>query len=470
MPSLAKLASMMRENAAQRRELPVRSAPSWLLLPGLIFLVAAVATLYQYRRYFPAGPLDLTVYLGGIEAFRNGEPIYQQGYGPIGLPFTYPPAALVLFYPLRLASPETTFHVLEAISFAATFLVAWCVTGMLRYRGTAGRIGAAAAFTGLSLWLEPIQTNSGFGQINAVLMALVVVDLALLRRTRFAGVGIGVAAAVKLVPAIFVLYLILSRRFRAAATAIGTFVALSVAGVAIVPHSAEFWLDAVFIRGDRVVGGMGPHTGANQSLRGFWARIFEETASRASTASVLFWGVSVIAVLVLGLFLAVRAERRGEDAAAMCLVALTALLISPVSWSHHWVWITAFLMVLTDVVMRQRGTVLTIAAGAPALVAAAFTVWPLRATRTSPFQANGIIWVAYRQGDLGTKVGEQLYIVAGLGMLGLAALWLRREPARVDVPRQVARDADAGPVTEMTGTEGTGRSRVDFSSTPIGTT
>jgi alpha-1,2-mannosyltransferase len=466
---LATLASAAHDDPTRRRERPVRPAPDWLLLPGLLFLLVSVACYVQYQRRFPSGPLDLTVYLGGLDAFRNGEPVYQIGYGPLQLPFTYPPFALVLFYPLGIAGLETTHEVLTGLGFAATFLVAWCVTGMLRYQGAAGRIGAAAAITGFAVWLEPVQTNAGFGQINALLMALVVVDLTLLRRTRFAGVGIGVAAAIKLVPGIFVLYLLVTRRFRAAATAMGTFLLLSVIGVVAVPHSAEFWLHGLFISGDRVTGGTGgtgPGSPANQSLRGFFARIFEESATVTSTPALVLWGLSALAVLTLGMFLAVRAQRRGEDAAAMCLVALSALLISPVSWTHHWVWIVPFLMVLTDAVMRLRGTLQTLAVAVPALVAIVFTVWPMRISNGSQMQAHGIIWVAHRHGVLGNEIGLQIYVLTGLAALALAALWLRREPA--DTPERVAADADADHAGEVAGVDAGGRSRVGSSDAPHG--
>ncbi|MFI5844964.1 glycosyltransferase 87 family protein [Catenuloplanes sp. NPDC051500] len=448
----ATLNSIVHSGPTRRRELPVRPAPAWLLIPGLIFLAASLACYVQYQRRFPSGPLDLTVYLGGLDAFKSGEPVYQIGYGPLELPFTYPPAALVLFYPLGLASLETTHEVLSALSFAATFLVAWCVTGMLHYRGAAGRIGASAAITGFAVWLEPVQTNAGFGQINALLMALVVADLTLLRRTRLAGVGIGVAAAIKLVPGIFVLYLLATRRFRAAATAIGAFLVLSAIGVAAVPHSAEFWLHGLFIRDDRVTGGLGgngPASPANQSLRGFFARIFDEAVSVPSTPALVLWALCALAVLVLGMMLAVRAERRGEGAAAMCLVALTALLISPVSWTHHWVWIVPFLVVLSDVVTRLRGTMQTLAAGLPAVVAAVFTVWPLRLNDAAQLQAHGIIWVAHRHGPLGNEIGLQIYVLAGLAALVLAGLWLRREPVGAAEP--IEGDAGRDPAVDGTG-------------------
>ena len=171
--------------------------------------------------------------------------------------------------------------------------------------------------------------------------------------------------------------------------------------------------------------------------------MFEETADNQSTVASILWLAAAVAVVVLGMVLAVRAERRGEDAAAMCLVALTALLVSPVSWTHHWVWITVFLMVLTDAVSRLRGTAQTILVAAPALVAAAFTLWPSRVRDDAPFQANGIVWLAYRHGKIFQTIGEQLYVFAGLTMLVLAVLWLRRdrsagldETARFTVPAQ----------------------------------
>jgi alpha-1,2-mannosyltransferase len=278
--------------------------------------------------------------------------------------------------------------------------------------------------TGLALWLEPVSSNLNLGQVNVVLMLLVVADLAVPDRSRCKGIGVGVAAACKLVPGIFAVYLLLTRRFRAAAVAAGAFVVMTVAGWVVAPHdSTTYWLQGLFLDSSRVSGGNGPAFVANQSLRGVALRTFGET-----TGANVFWVCAVVVVAVAGLALAVLAHRRGEEAVAVVTVAFTALLVSPVSWSHHWVWVVVLLPVLLDVVLRMRGRAQVVAAGLLPGWTMMLVTWPLLARPEDPLSANGIIWVAHRHGQPVHWIGENMYVLAALGTMLLAArhLWTDR--------------------------------------------
>ena len=221
--------------------------PAWFLLPGLAAFAASLATYAQYQRYFPANGLDLGIYRQAVQAFLAGRPVYDLTF-TLGLPYTYPPVTLPLLAPLARLDDAGALQVLTGLSVLALFLSVWLISGLLGYRGVPGRLGAAGAVTGLALWFEPVSSNLGLGQVNALLMLMVVADLALPDRNRCKGVGIGVAAACKLVPGIFVVYLLLTRRFRAAAVATGTFVAMTLAGWVIAPRaSIAFWLHGLFL-------------------------------------------------------------------------------------------------------------------------------------------------------------------------------------------------------------------------------
>ena len=259
------------------------------------------------------------------------------------------------------------------------FLTVWFISGLIGYRGVAGRLGVAGAVTGLALWLEPVSSNLSLGQVNALLMLLVVADLAAPDRIRFKGAGIGVATACKLVPGIFVVYLVLTRRFRAAAVAAGAFVAMTLAGWVVAPRASDaFWLHGLFLDPSRVAAATGPAFVANQSVRGFLLRSFGDTAGAAA-----MWVLSALVITVAGLALALLAHRRGEEAVAVVTVAFTALLVSPVSWSHHWVWVAVLLPVLLDVVLRTDGRVQTVAAGLLPAWTLMLLTWPLPRGRTS---------------------------------------------------------------------------------------
>jgi alpha-1,2-mannosyltransferase len=399
----------------------VRAVPAWFLLPGLGAFLASLAAYVQYVRTFPVNGLDLGIYRQAALAFLAGRQVYDLQF-TLGLPFTYPPVTLPLLTPLAAFDTATAMHILMALTIAATFLTLWCSTSLMGYRGAAGRLGMTCAMTGLALWLEPLNTNLYLGQVNALLMLLVVADLALPGRNRLKGAGIGIAAAIKLVPGIFVVYLLLTRRLRAALVATSAFTITTLIGWLIAPsQSNAFWLHALFLDSSRVSAATGPAFVGNQSLRGVLLRTFGETAGPP-----VFWLLSVVVVSVSGLALAVLAHRRGEEAIAVVTVAFTALLVSPVSWSHHWVWVPVLLLLMADVILRMHGRMQVVAAGLLPIWTMMVLVWPLRQRPQDPLNANGIIWVAHQYRQPVHWLGENMYVVAALGTMLLTAWWLRR--------------------------------------------
>jgi alpha-1,2-mannosyltransferase len=187
----------------------------------------------------------------------------------------------------------------------------------------AGPVTAAAVAVGLAF--EPVRTTLMFGQVNLVLMGMVAVDC-LLPRTRYPrGLLIGVAAAVKLTPAFFVVFFLVRRQYRAAVTVVVTFAGMTGIGMLLAPaDSVTYWRTTIFAAtriGDATYS-------MNQSLRG--------GLSRLGLTSTVPWLVLVVAVLVLAWF---GARRAREPVDALLVVATAGLLVSPVSWTHHWVWI-----------------------------------------------------------------------------------------------------------------------------------
>jgi alpha-1,2-mannosyltransferase len=403
---------------------PARAAvtvvPAWFLLPGLGLLAASLGGYAQYQRTRPASGLDLGIYRQAARAFLAGREVYGLTFTH-GLPYTYPPVTLPLLAPLAAVGDVAALTVLTAVSVAAAFLTVWCCTGLLGYCGAAGRLGVAGAVTGLALWLEPLTSTLDLGQVNAVLMLLVVADLALPAGHRAKGAGIGVAAACKLVPGIFVLHLLLTRRRRAAAVAVVAFGAATAAGCVVAPRdSAAYWLHGLFLDSSRVSAATGPAFVGNQSLRGVLLR----TLGGGVGVGVV-WLLVAVGVAVCGLTLAARAHRRGEEAAAVTIVAFTAVLACPISWSHHWVWVVVLLPVLFDVVRRTAGRGQVLAAGLLPVWTVMLAVWPLRGRPGEPVSASGVIWVAYRHDRPWCWLGQNLYVMVALGTLGVAAWWLR---------------------------------------------
>ena len=178
-----------------------------------------------------------------------------------------------------------------------------------------------------ALALEPVWQNYAFGQVNAILMLLVLVDV-LRPERRWSGVLVGIAAGVKLTPLVFVVLLVVVGQRAAAARAVAAFAATVVVGLVAFPGAASYWTDGLLDPGR-----VGPPALAhNQSVSGALTRVLDPPPP-----TVLWLAVAV--PLAAGVLLVARAWwRRGDRALAACLGALAMLLASPVSWSHHWVW------------------------------------------------------------------------------------------------------------------------------------
>ena len=228
----------------------------------------------------------------------------------------------------------------------------------------------------LALATEPVQQTLALGQVNLLLMLLVVADLltggALTPggKTRWwHGLGIGIAAGVKLTPLIFIPYLLLIRRYRHAAAATVVFAATAALGYAILPRdSGTYWAHGLFGKADRIVF-LG--TRGNQSLRGILARL-----AGTVSAGTLPWIAAAALVLIAGLVTAALLYRARQPVPAMLACALTGLLVSPLSWDHHWVWVAPGIALLAHLGATARGLVRAAWWAAGAVLFGVFACWP----------------------------------------------------------------------------------------------
>ncbi|MEV6255895.1 glycosyltransferase 87 family protein [Nocardia sp. NPDC051911] len=296
------------------------------------------------------GFIDLQVYRLGVDAMRHGADMYgqlpQTTIGA-GLPFIYPPFAALALGPFAMLPWDVaalSFFVSSVAALALTlYLVARRVWPDESQRRLA--VWATACATPLGLLLEPIHSTLDFGQVNLLLMALVAADC-LTHKSRWPrGMLIGVAAAIKLTPAAFVLYFLVRRDYRAAATAAVTGAAATALGFAILPkESVKYWFGGL----GNVSGLSGSAFHTNQSIQAVFSRF--ETPEPAFTIIWLILGALLLALVV-------TAMRRAADlpALALSLNAVFTLLVSPISWSHHWVWIAPALFAMVGHASRLPG-------------------------------------------------------------------------------------------------------------------
>lgn len=341
---------MLNDNA-QATPGPARrfsSPPRWARWAGLVLsLVLAAAYLLKggtHLRYF----LDLEVYRAGAQAFLHGEAIYERDYdmGIITLPFTYPPLAALLFAPLAWlpSAPAAIAFLLLNVTCAW-----WVMVLVLRRCAPhASAEGWAACLLPLALLFEPVRETIFFGQINLILMALVCTDVLGRPRVLPRGALVGLAAAIKLTPAVFGLYFLLNRDWKAAAWATGSGLGYTLLAAAISPgNSATYWLDTLANTGR--IGN--PSYVSNQSLQGLFYRLALEPPALTAlwlAASLLF--VALIAWAMRRLLLAHAAP------AALVANSLIALLCSPISWTHHWVWLVPACLVAASAAVQTAHT------------------------------------------------------------------------------------------------------------------
>jgi alpha-1,2-mannosyltransferase len=419
-----------RTQAADRR------LANGLLAGGVVLFavsVAGLAVLFVTQSAQLSNMIDLQVYLwGGHMARLTGTP-YQGAYESF-LYFTYPPIAAVvfeLFSDVQVALLKWLITSASIVSLAAVIWLSW---GKLGYRRSRGRLGATLLVAAAVLWIEPVQQTLAFGQVNTMLMLLVVADLCLADRNWLKGVGVGLAAGFKLTPLIFVPYLLLTRRYRVAVVALGTVGLTIAASYQLLPRAArQFWAGRLFLSVSRI--GNVAYVG-NQSLYGAAVRLFG-----SAKAAQPYWLAAATLIGLAGLLLAAWLSRRGEELAGVLTCALTGLLVSPISWSHHWVWIAPTLVALIEFAIRTGKAKLpprlladwlavTAAGMAVIAVLALYVAYPFHAVPGAPRLPAGLIWTVPQQTLQGRRMtGYQelignLYVVAGLlGLIAVAA-WL----------------------------------------------
>ena len=282
--------------------------------------------------------VDLAVYVDGARHLTDGT-LYDFFSEPLHLPFTYPPFSAMIFTPLTWL-PWTVVRVLwQLASFGAIALIAYCTLRLLGRAGPkaqqpmANLRGIVVTVTALALWLEPVRTTFNYGQINLFLCALLLAG-AIASKEWLAGASVGLAAGIKLTPAITGRYDLMQKRWSAVIWSV-VFFALTV-GVALALLPTETWRYFSTLIFDP--GRTGPVWSAiNQSLRGAIARLAGQDLTSV-------WLVFAAAAVVLGVWATWVCLRANDRTAALLSVQFTGLLISPISWSHHWVWVVPFLL------------------------------------------------------------------------------------------------------------------------------
>lgn len=371
-------------------------------------VVGAIWAVDRYGRHYTF--LDMNVYHGAMVYWTHGGDLYSFIAPGTTLGFTYPPFAALVMTPIAVLPTVAAGWVNLIASVAAlAIILAWLLIPIADRHGVP-RWFAVALATPLAAATEPMRETLGFGQVNILLALLVYADfMALRNRARisaarlaadagntrtgrpgtasqdfagrstragdpgpvpagetvrrmwnagtWAGVGVGLATAIKLTPGLFIVYFVVTRQWRAAITSAATAVGTTLLAFAVTGGNTAAYFTTVLPDTGRV--GEVDAT-ANQSLAGVLARLYD-----SPTTPTLMWLAFAALLLAVGLIRAGNAHNEGDELAAFTLVGLTANVICPISWTHHLVFVIPALIVLGDAAARRRRAVRGLAARGP---------------------------------------------------------------------------------------------------------
>ncbi|OBK45894.1 mannosyltransferase [Mycobacterium sp. 1081908.1] len=313
------------------------ASPLQAAAPALLIASVAARLAWTYLAPNGANFVDLHVYLGGAAAIDHPGTLYSYAYADqtpdFPLPFTYPPFAAVVFYPLHLLPFPLVAFLWQVATMAALYGAIRISQRLIGVPAGAGH-RVAMLWTAITIWIEPLRSTFDYGQVNVLLM-LAVLWAAWTTRWWLSGLLVGVAAGIKLTPAIAGVYLLGVRRWGAAVFSAVVFLATVGVSVLVVGDQARYYFTDLLGDAHRV----GPiATSFNQSWRGGISRILGHDAG---------FGPLVVAALAVTAALAVLAWRALDPAdrlGRLLVVELFGLLLSPISWTHHWVWLVPLMI------------------------------------------------------------------------------------------------------------------------------
>jgi alpha-1,2-mannosyltransferase len=326
-----------------------RRLANLLVAAAPLLLVVSVAARLALSYLVPHGAnfVDLHVYLGGAAAIDHPGTLYGYAYADqtpdFPLPFTYPPFAAVAFYPLHLLPFGLVAFVWQLATVAALYGAVRITQRLIGVPARADR-RVAILWTAITIWIEPLRSTFNYGQINVFLL-LAVLWAVYTTRWWLSGLLVGVAAGIKLTPAITGVYFVGVRRWAAAVFSAVVFLGTVGVSALVVGDQTRYYFTDLLGDAHRV----GPiATSFNQSWRGGISRILGHDAGFGPPV------LTAIAVTALLAILAWRALDGPDQLGKLLVVELFGLLLSPISWTHHWVWLVPLMIWAIHGPVRER--------------------------------------------------------------------------------------------------------------------
>ena len=357
-----------------RRRLSTRRS---LVVAPAVAAALILVTIVTQRYGFATLALDR----GAVRSWLAGDGLYAYRDAATHLGAALPPAAAYALIPAAFLPLPVAGWLLALAGVAALVAAVTALARPVARRYGRRPVPVVLAAVLLALAVEPVRTALGRGTLDLVLFALITADIVALRRAAWArsraawwpgrpasapvrgrplahtvrnawatgawaGVGIGLATALAIGLGLFILYLAVTRQWRAALTALGTAAAVGAGALLVAPRETAAWFGEVLWRLDRT-GGVDQV--GNQSLAGVLARLYD-----SATTPVLLWLSFASLLLAVGLIRARSAHADGDEIAAFTLVGLTSAIVGPVTGTHELIWVLPAVLILADAALRHR--------------------------------------------------------------------------------------------------------------------
>lgn len=322
---------------------------------GITFIAGIVSFFWQTAGVLAhcreAFLLDVGVFVDAGQAILDHAPLYGDDFpSRSGFAFIYPPLAGVLFVPLTHMDEET----MELVWTWASLAAAWLVLTMASHRiavtmERTPRRGfrwswltplAGLAALGFALLIEPLQVHLMYGQINIFLVLLVAIDLLGYSPKWARGVGIGIAAGIKITPAAYALYFLVTKRWADLGRSLVAFLVTVLLGFAFRASDSWFFWTEEFFNGER---GGGPGYRSNQALTGLLTR---SGVDSDLAQAIMVPGLVIIAVIAGWAVL--RLSRAGRPVSVLLTLVLAVSISAPIAVTHHWVGIIVAVVLLAS--------------------------------------------------------------------------------------------------------------------------
>jgi len=305
---------------------------------------AGVAMWQAWKSGPPNGLLDLQIYTNSARAWLNGGSLYDYRDPTFNLSATYPPIGPLLFTSLAPLTADGREVLFTAFNLLALFGCAWFVSGLARITPTKRVEWSAWAFAASAVTI-PVWLTLRQGQINIIIWLLVLADLDALRRNRrFAGIAIGLATAIKLLPGLFMVWLVVTKRWAGAVCSVAALCLATATGWLLAPSdSRSYWTDLLW-HSDRV-GAL--DDARNNSALGVIARVLEPGPARSA-----LWFIIALTVLTVTLVRSIKASKANDFLAVAAIIGCATAALSPISWTHH----LGFLLVALSACVLQAKT------------------------------------------------------------------------------------------------------------------